>query len=615
MSIAKNMTVKKKIPLKGSLILLLLTAILTGCGQDAPKPADTPANVSDGASSSLPALPVGSGFGALLAGKSAADASWAGSLPEDSLQAEGASPGTTDLPNASAPDSTEDQETRTSLPDGSGAKAPLPGNPATDTSPGTDSSSPGTPGGERTQFLSPGGLSAAVPSVSGALRVDGTRLVDENGQAVQLKGISTHGLAWFPDFVNEACFRQLREEWNANVIRLAMYTAESGGYCTGGDQEALKGLINNGVEYATAQDMYVIIDWHILSDNNPNTYLTQSKDFFGKMAELYAGHNNVLYEICNEPNGGTDWKAIKSYAEEVISVIRAHDEDGIIIVGTPNWSQYVDQAAADPIAGYDNIMYALHFYAATHKNTLRNTMTAAIDAGLPIFVTEYGICDASGNGEIDEAQANQWVSAMNDCGISYVAWNLSNKNETSAILSSSCSKTFDFTDSDLSASGRWLYGMLTGQTAGNASSNREDSGKDSTASASGPKTDGSPASPSTDSSPPQQEQSPTAAISDADGGLSFSARLINSWESEGKTYYQYELTLQNNSGADCSSWAVDVPFNEAVTLSDSWNGDYTIFDSTLHITSKDYNGSITSGSSAGNIGFIVSGSSQMSILN
>ncbi|MCI8434071.1 MAG: cellulase family glycosylhydrolase [Lachnospiraceae bacterium] len=475
---------------------------------------------------------------------------------------------------------------------------------------GFDAIFAGTAGKETSHPPVSGTLSAALPSVSGALRVDNTRLVDENGQAVQLKGISTHGLAWFPDYINEACFRQLREEWNANVIRLAMYTAEYGGYCTGGDQDALKELIHNGVEYATAQDMYVIIDWHILSDSNPNTYLAQAKDFFGEMSELYAGHNNVLYEICNEPNGGTQWSEIKSYAEEVISVIRSHDQNGIIIVGTPNWSQYVDQAAADPITGYGNIMYALHFYAATHKESLRNTMAAAVDAGLPVFVTEYGICDASGNGTIDEHQANQWVTAMNDYGVSYVAWNLSNKNETSAILNQNCSKTSDFTDSDLSASGRWLHAMLTGQSSDPGAPDPEAPGE-------GDSPVQKPESVTNTPAPnhASQEQEPPADVSDTDKTLSFSARLINSWESEGKTFYQYELTLQNNSGADCTGWSIEVLFSEAVSLSDSWNGNFTVSDSKLQITNKDYNGSISSGGSAGNIGFIVSGSSQMNILN
>ncbi len=308
--------------------------------------------------------------------------------------------------------------------------------------------------------LAGSGTGLAAPSTSGALHVEGAKLVGSDGRPVQLRGISTHGIAWFPDYINEAAFQQFRTEWGANVIRLAMYTAEYGGYCSGGDKTQLKNLIRSGVRYATAQDLYVIIDWHILSDGDPNTHKEDAKAFFAEMSKEFAANDNVLYEICNEPNGGTTWQQIKSYANEVIPVIRANDRDAVIIVGTPNWSQYVDQAAADPITGYDNIMYALHFYAATHKDDLRAKMVGAVQKGLPVFVTEYGICDASGSGGIDEASANQWISTMDQYGVSYVAWNLSNKAETSAIIQSGSTKKSGFTDSDLSASGKWLRAVL-----------------------------------------------------------------------------------------------------------------------------------------------------------
>lgn len=307
----------------------------------------------------------------------------------------------------------------------------------------------------------------ARPSINGALQVRGTQLTDKNGNPVQLRGISTHGIAWFPDYINEDCFRQLHDEWHANVIRLAMYTAEYGGYCTDGDKDFLKKLIDDGITFAEKQDMYIILDWHILSDSNPNLYREEAKAFFQEISEKYAAKDHVLYEICNEPNGGTTWEEIKAYAEDVIPVIRSCDEDAVILVGTPNWSQFVDQAAADPIAGYDNLMYTLHFYAATHKDDLRAEMTEAVENGLPVFVSEYGICDASGSGAIDETQANLWVEAMDKYGISYVAWNLSNKDETSALLQSICGKTSGFTQDDLSESGKWLYRML--QNAGGAS--------------------------------------------------------------------------------------------------------------------------------------------------
>lgn len=295
------------------------------------------------------------------------------------------------------------------------------------------------------------------------LHVSGTKLVNASGQQVQLKGISTHGLSWFPQYVNENCFKQIHEEMGVDIVRLAMYSAEYNGYCTGGDKTQLENLVKKGVEYATKNQMYVIIDWHVHEDNNPNTYINQAKEFFAKMAKEYKDYDNIFYEICNEPSGGTTWQDIKSYAYEIIKVIREYDKDGIIIVGTPNWCQYVMEAANDPITGYSNIMYTLHFYAATHKGDLRREMENAINKGLPIFVTEYGICDASGAGAIDEYEANQWVELMNKYGISYIAWNLSNKAETSAIINSSCNKIEGFSYDDFSPSGKWLIKTLTGQ--------------------------------------------------------------------------------------------------------------------------------------------------------
>lgn len=297
----------------------------------------------------------------------------------------------------------------------------------------------------------------------GKLKVDGIDLVDAHGKAYQLKGVSTHGIAWFPQFVNEDAFRTLRDSWGANLVRLAMYTAESGGYCTDGDRTKLEQTIDTGVKAATDLGMYVIIDWHILSDQTPLKYQDQAKDFFGRMSAKYAGQGNVLYEICNEPNGSASWSDIKAYAEEIIPVIRAHDPDAVIIVGTPTWSQDVDKAAADPIRDYLNIMYTLHFYAATHKDDLRNKLTAARNSGLPIFVSEFSICDASGNGGIDYDSAAAWKSLINQDNLSYAGWSLANKNETSALIKPNVTKTSGWTDDDLSDTGLWLKQMIAGK--------------------------------------------------------------------------------------------------------------------------------------------------------
>ena len=290
----------------------------------------------------------------------------------------------------------------------------------------------------------------------GTLKLQGTNIVDKNGEVFALKGISTHGVQWFPQYINEQAFKYMYENWGINTVRLAMYSDPNAGYT-----QASRETVKRGIEYATNVGLYVIVDWHILSDNNPNMYKSEAISFFKEIATQYKDNENIIYEICNEPNGNVEWERdIKPYAIDVIKEIRAIDNDAIIICGTPTWSQDVDKVANSPIQGYDNVMYALHYYAATHKQDLRDRAQTALDKGLPIFVSEFGICDASGNGAINYEEANLWIDFLNKNNISWICWNLSNKNETSAIISSNVNKVTDWTNEELSNSGKWLVEAL-----------------------------------------------------------------------------------------------------------------------------------------------------------
>lgn len=289
----------------------------------------------------------------------------------------------------------------------------------------------------------------------GALHVENGKLTDADGNTVQLYGMSTHGIAWFPQYINYDSFRTLRDDWNTNCIRLAMYTAEYGGYCAGGDKEQLKQLVRDGVSYATELGMYVIVDWHILSDCDPNQNKDEAIAFFREISETFADNDNVLYEICNEPNSGTSWDSIKSYAEEVIPVIREQKPDAVILVGTPTWSQEIDKAAASPLT-FDNVMYTLHFYAGTHKDDLRNRLETCAQNNLPVFVSEFGMCDASGNGANDFDSTTKWLDLLNKYQISFCCWNLANKDESSSVFKAASTALSDWTDEDFNESGRWI---------------------------------------------------------------------------------------------------------------------------------------------------------------
>lgn len=292
----------------------------------------------------------------------------------------------------------------------------------------------------------------------GKLSVKGTDLVDKNGEIYQLKGVSTHGLAWFPDYVNKEAFSDLAG-YGVNAMRFAIYTEESGGYCSGGNKEQLKQLIDEGVTACDELGMYVVIDWHVLHDLDPTKYMEEAEVFFDEMSKKYSDHENIIYEICNEPNGGTTWETVKSYAETIIPIIRKNNKDAIIIVGTPTWSQDVDIASENPIENQKNVMYAVHFYATDHKQEIRDKVTKARDNGIAVIISECSICEASGNGSINYDEAQAWKDMIEEDNLSFFAWNLSNKDEQSSLIKSSVSKTSGFTEEDFSETGKWFMDL------------------------------------------------------------------------------------------------------------------------------------------------------------
>lgn len=293
-------------------------------------------------------------------------------------------------------------------------------------------------------------------SQHGQLSVKNGQLVDKNGKGYQLRGMSTHGLTWFPEFVNESAFKTLRDDWNTNVVRLAMYVDEWGnGQCYMGNKSGSLELLEKGVDICIKLDMYVIIDWHVLNPGDPSKYTNEAKSFFETVSKRYAKYPNVIYEICNEPNGGASWSGnIKPYAEKIIPVIRKNAPNSVIIVGTPTWSQEIDKPLSDPL-NYKNVMYAFHFYAATHAG-LRSNVENCVAQGLPVFVSEFGTCDASGGGANDFNETQKWLSYFDKQGISYCNWSICNKDETCSVLRPGTSANGNWSESNLTENGKWM---------------------------------------------------------------------------------------------------------------------------------------------------------------
>ena len=228
-------------------------------------------------------------------------------------------------------------------------------------------------------------------------------------------------------YYNADAIKWLRDDWHCTVVRAAM-GVESGGYLTNPDAERQK--VKTVVQACIDLGIYVLIDWH---DDHSNTHLAQSQAFFEDMAKTYGKYPNVIFEPWNEPQRNANWTTIiKPYHEAVIPKIRQYTNN-LIVCGTQSWSQDVDKASMNPLK-FTNVAYTLHFYASTHKQSLRDKAATAMKNGIPLFVTEWGTSEASGNGKLDRVETQKWLDFLEQNQISMCNWAVDDKAETSAAL-------------------------------------------------------------------------------------------------------------------------------------------------------------------------------------
>lgn len=287
------------------------------------------------------------------------------------------------------------------------------------------------------------GLAQTAVEQHGWLSVSGTQLIDQSGKPTTLHGPSFGWHNYWHRFFNRSTVRTLTRDWHAQIIRCSI-GLDLDSLCYDQQPQLAYACVDSIVEAAKEQGIYVIIDFHSHKNN-----LALAKEFFSVEARKYGHLPNVLFEIWNEPTE-VAWSEIKDYALELLPIIRQHAPRSIVIVATPRWDQDVDRAADDPITGYDNLMYSLHFYAATHKDFFRDKARYAHGKGLPLFISECAAMEHTGDGVIDMPQMYEWLKLARELNLSWVLWSVSDKVETCSMLRPGTpSRGADWKESDI----------------------------------------------------------------------------------------------------------------------------------------------------------------------
>lgn len=291
---------------------------------------------------------------------------------------------------------------------------------------------------------------------NGVIKTDKSKIVNENGEPIQLRGMSLFWSQWIGKYYNQQAIDWLVQDWNIDIIRASMGVDADGGYIENRNEiQKVETVINAAIE----NGIYVIVDWH---SHHAEDYQNEAIEFFSQISRTYGDKANIIYEIYNEPLQ-VSWKdVLKPYSEAVIEAIRKNDPDNLIIAGTPNWSQHVDDVIGHEIND-NNIAYTFHFYASeeAHYLYLRDKVEKALKNDIPIFVTEWGVSEASGTGDFNIDWTNEWLAFMNENNLSWCNWSIADKDETSAALKPGASEYGAWTDAELSESGKFIKGLLT----------------------------------------------------------------------------------------------------------------------------------------------------------
>lgn len=272
--------------------------------------------------------------------------------------------------------------------------------------------------------------------------------------------MSTHGIQWYGwgNCLTEESLNTLAYQWRADILRISLYVQE-GGYET--DPVGFTNQVNRLIDEASERGMYALVDWHQLTPGNPNENFNLAVDFFTDIATRNADKINIIYDIANEPNN-VSWDEIQRYATNIIPIIRQHDPDAVVLIGTHGWGSLgtSDGRSAQDIVNnpvnIDNIMYTFHFYAASHGQAYRDNLVWAAQR-LPLFVTEWGSQTYTGDGENDFVSAQAYLDILEEYKISWTNWNYSDDFRSGAVWKpGTCAADSFGSASSLKPAGQWV---------------------------------------------------------------------------------------------------------------------------------------------------------------
>ncbi len=261
------------------------------------------------------------------------------------------------------------------------------------------------------------------------LHVEGRLVKDAAGRVVRLRGVNIASLEWSNTGEHVAqSMRVAIEEWRANLIRLPLsqdrWFGRAGGQSDGGAR--YRQIVAEAVQAASTRGGYVLLDLHWSNAGEWGQHIAQHKmpdehslTFWKAVAETYANHPAVLFDLYNEPrdvswdvwkHGGQVTEKLKSKGQEtqvryqspglqrLVETVRSAGARNLIVANGLDWGYDLSgvlKGYALEERGGNGLMYGSHIYPWKGLTADRwEPKVGVVAAKHPVLIGEVG-CDAN----------------------------------------------------------------------------------------------------------------------------------------------------------------------------------------------------------------------------
>lgn len=287
----------------------------------------------------------------------------------------------------------------------------------------------------------------------GKLHKNGKYIVDENDVPVELRGIGTHHLLQYKNLHNRKAFDSLRR-MGVNMIRPSAYLEDYN--FLGSDGETAYGYISRPEETRAEIEkiikicidlgLYVLLDWHVFYDSNMiagQTYTgyarfheTEALEFFEYFTEKYGDYPNMIYDLCNEPYFASE-SDIVQFVQAVRAVIVENVDEPVMTcgygAGQTNDTWYTRSKRlydAFVAAGITDVFVAPHIYGSNITTPAQQLW----DENIPIFCTEWGNSQGSGDGAGNDTAALANTNWFHEHAVAQSFWKFTDQTMTTSVL-------------------------------------------------------------------------------------------------------------------------------------------------------------------------------------